>query len=337
MNMKKLNAVIFAIILPLSSFAAIDLLSIISQTGPIDSHLAQNLLSTCYMHNPQQLTQATTNVDELKQINGNTVFLCSVKYKSLPTEYYLTTISNRHGLVVDGALLGYNGDSKILILEHPNDEMVYQPTPELNFEYNSDTVKVIRKYIYFSTMRGGKTFEKKGTIIMPFVIGSDGKINKLQPNTFAIQTTGDANYLSTDREPTVTTTSIGEFYPPGMQVLSIAQQPASTRLDINNLNEIAEQKSQLIEQYGENAKENSETLSIMEFARWTFNQGMLHSNDFLTWIANNPKEQHLTQFIDACASDNTNGELQWIKDKVKSLKDKKARKWWQKWIKKHNL
>ncbi|MBQ2164906.1 MAG: hypothetical protein II445_10420, partial [Muribaculaceae bacterium] len=58
-----------------------------------------------------------------------------------------------------------------------------------------------------------------------------------------------------------------------------------------------------------------------------------HSNDFLTWIARNPKDENLTHFIEACVEDNTNGEREWLKSCVKNLKDNKARKWWEKWIK----
>ena len=104
------------------------------------------------------------------------------------------------------------------------------------------------------------------------------------------------------------------------------------------LNDQASEMMRIVEQYkgkygGEEPPENSETLSLIEFARWSFNQGMRHSNDFLTWIAQNPKSENFTHFIEACASDDSTGEMQWLNNKVKVLNDKKARKWWQKWIK----
>ena len=71
----------------------------------------------------------------------------------------------------------------------------------------------------------------------------------------------------------------------------------------------------------------------MEFAKWSFNLGMRHSNEFLTWIAGNPDKEKFTHFIQAVASENENNELVWLKECVKKLKDKKARKWWNKWIK----
>lgn len=336
MKMTKFITAICAIIIPISSFAAINLLSIVNKTGPIDSGIAKNLISCCYLHNPIVLYNATVNVDEIKQINGNTVFLCSVKYESsLLTEYYITTINNRHGLVVDGVMLGHTGDSKILALEHPRGEMRYDPELELTFEFDADTIKVIRQYYYFSTLRGGDTFEKRGKIITPFLVAADGKIIRLNVITTAIQRTGDANYLSKNRKPTVTTETSGEFYPPGMQVLNIEQQPASSRINTQNINGLAAEKLKITERYDENAKENCETRTVMEFATWIFNIGMRDSNEFLTWIAHNPKTENYTHFIEACASDNANGELKWLKNKVDLLKDKKARKWWQKWIKKN--
>lgn len=333
MKMKNLIVAICAIIMPLSSCAAIDLLSIVNQTGPLNSGIAKNLLSCCYLHNPNLLNKSTVNVDEIKQINGNTVFLCSIKNESLPTEYYIATINNRHGLVVDGVMLGHNGDSRILAIEDPRGEMRYAPKPELEFEFNGDTVKVVRHYDFFSTMRGGRTFEKYGTIITPFLVATDGKISRLNVTTKAIQRIGDANYLSKDHKLPVTEQTTGEFYPPGMQVLEIEQQPASSKINAKNINGLATEKMKIIERYGEKFKENSETLSVIEFGKWTFNQGMRDSNEFLTWIAENSNTENFTHFIEACASDNNNGELQWLKDKVDSLKNKKARKWWQKWIK----
>ena len=76
-----------------------------------------------------------------------------------------------------------------------------------------------------------------------------------------------------------------------------------------------------------------EKISVMEFAKWSFNLGMCHSNEFLTWIAKNPEQEQFTHFIQSVASENKNNELNWLKENVKKLKDKKARKWWEKWIK----
>ncbi len=335
MRIKNFITLMCAFVLPMSSSAAINLMSLVRKAGPIDGHIASNLLSHCYMHNPMLLKQAAVNVDEIKQINGNTVFLCSIKHESLPTEYYIATIGNRHGLVVDGAMVGHNGDSQILAIEHPNGEMRYEPEADLKFDFNSDTIKVLRTYDFFSTARGGKTFEKHGTICKPFVINAEGKIEALKATATAIERTGDANYLSKNRKPTTTRNTSGEFFPLGMDVLNIAHQPANSNIDMNSLNNLAATMMKIIEQQGENAKENAETLSVVEFASYSFNLGMLHSNDYLTWIARNPKIEKLTYFVNVCASTDECGERQWLNDKIDNLKDKKARKWWQNWIKKN--
>ena len=331
--MKNIIVTLCAICLPLCATAAINLLSIIHEPGPIKSAFADDLLRCCYMHNPSLLRQANVNVDDIKQINGNTVYLCSVKHESLATEYYLVTINNRHGLVVDGAMLGHDGDSRILAIEHPRGEMQYVPKMELNIDIKDDTVRVLRTYDFFSTMRGGKTFEKHGTICNSLVVNADGKLSTAPITTTATERTGDANYLSKDRKSTVVKQTTGEFFPLGMAVLEMAQSPASKGLDMKALNDKAKVIMQIIESQGENAKENSETMSVVEFARWSFNLGMRHSNVFLTWIARNPKDENFTHFIEACVEDNTNGEHEWLKSNVKNLKDNKARKWWEKWIK----
>ena len=82
--------------------------------------------------------------------------------------------------------------------------------------------------------------------------------------------------------------------------------------------------------YDENTPE---ALSIIEFTKWSFNLGMRHSDQFLTWIVKEEEQERFTYFFDTVASKNENNELNWLKENVKKLKDKKARKWWEKWIK----
>lgn len=327
-------ATIAAIVMPFCSFGAIDLLSIVNKTGPLNSVFADDMLGYCYLHNPQVLKNSEVNVDKIWKINGNTVFLCEVKNKTLPTEHYITTIGNKHGLVVDGAMIGQNGDSKILKIVVPRDEMLYQPQMNITFEVCGDTIKAKRSYDFFSTARGGRTISKSGTIYNCFVINDDGKILQLPPTATAIETIGDANYLSENHKLPTSSTTKGEFFPLGMAVLTMAQRPASMELDMEQLNNnLATHMRQLIDKHGENAKETPETLSVMEFAIWSFNLGMRHSNEFLSWIAMNPNKEMFSHFIAAFVSDNPNGEAEWLKENVNQLKDKKARKWWLKWIK----
>lgn len=333
--MKNIISTFCAILMPLLCSAAVNLLSLTAKPGIINYSVAKNLLPVAYLHNPQLLPQATVEIIKSETCGKAKAIICSVTHDDIATEYYLVTISTKHGMVVDGAMLGHNGDSEILKMKFPHDEMVYQPSPNISFEFSGDTIKVLRTYNFFTTAKGGNWFYKEGTICNPFVVSSSGKIEQLHPTTSAIRTDGDANYLSKDHKQPTRSMTEGEYFPIGMSVLTMAQTPASNSTTPKELNKDANKIAKIVEQYkekGGDPPENPETLSVIEFAVWSFNLGMRNSTEFLTWVAKNPKED-LSKFFIVVASQNDSNELQWLKDNVKKLKDKKARKWWEKWIK----
>ena len=253
-----------------------------------------------------------------------------MKHEKLPTEYYAVTFNGNN--IIDGVLLGHDGDSEILKLKFPHDEMVYRPSPKISFEFSGDTIKALRTYQFFTTARGGRWFNKEGTICSPFVVSSGGTVHQLAPKATAIREDGDANYLSKDHKPPTRSKTDGEFFPFGMNVLFMTQTPACFSLDMEKLNNNAQRMMQIVEKYDEDAPQIPETMSVMEFAKWSFNLGMRHSSEFLTWIANNPEQEQFSHFLQAVASENENNELNWLKENVNDLKDTKARQWWEKWI-----
>lgn len=341
MKTKILFPTICALLLSLKCSAAINLSTIAPGGDALSSSVATELLGKVYMHHQSLLSNAEVTVfdaqtSERFTSSGNTmrtILLCSVKHENLPTEYYAVTFKGNE--IADGTLLGHDGDSEILKLIFPHDEMVYQPSPNISFEFSGDTIKVLRTYNFFTTAKGGNWFYKEGTICNPFVVSSSGKIEQLHPTTSAIRTDGDANYLSKDHKQPTRSMTEGEYFPIGMSVLTMAQTPASNSTTPKELNKEANKIAKIVEQYkekGDDPPENPETLSVIEFAVWSFNLGMRNSTEFLTWVAKNPKED-LSKFFIVVASQNDSNELQWLKDNVKKLKDKKARKWWEKWIK----
>ncbi len=339
MKTKLFLSTICALMLALTCSGAVKLSTLTPSDNPLSSTVATELLSKVYMHHQSLLSNAEVKVFDIQTSErftskGNimrTILLCSVKHEKLATEYYAVTFNGNN--IADGTLLGHYEDSEILKLKFPHDEMVYQPNSKINFEFSGDTIKALRTYSFFTTTKGGNWFVKEGTICNSFVVSSGGKIKRIKPTATAIRKDGDANYLSKNhKQPTYSNTE-GEYYPVGMNVLIMAQTPASYSLETENLNKNAGNIMKIAEKYDENAPKTPETLSIMEFAKWSFNLGMRHSNEFLTWIAKNPKQEQFTHYIQAVASENENNELNWLKENVKSLKDKKARKWWENWIK----
>jgi hypothetical protein len=335
----KLLSVLCTLLLPLTSTGAINPFSLTISNNPLSSTVATELLGKVYMHHQSLLNNSEVKIIDVQTSerftsSGNilrTILICSVNNDKLPNEYYAITFNGKD--IVDGVMLGHNGDSKILTIKIPRDEVIYRPSPEISFDFNGDTIKVFRTYSFFTTAKGGNWFIKEGTICNHFIVSSGGTIKQLAPTATAIREDGDANYLSKDHKQPTRSKAEGEFFPFGMSVLLVEQSPVSNPLNIEQLNNNASSMIQIIEKYNGNAPETPETLSVMEFAKWSFNLGMRHSNEFLTWIAKNSQKEHFTHFIQAVASDNENNELEWLKENVKNLKDKKARKWWEKWIK----
>ena len=339
MKTKILFSTICALLLSLKCSAAINLSTIAPGGDALSSSVATELLGKVYMHHKSLLSNAEVTVfdaqtSERFTSSGNTmrtILLCSVKHENLPTEYYAVTFKGNE--IADGTLLGHYGDAMILQLKIPRDELVYQPSPTINFEFSGDTIKALRTYSFFTTARGGRWFQKDGTIYNCFVVSSDGTINQVEPLATAIRTDGDANYLSKDHRLPTKSQEEGEYFPIGMTVLYWAQKPASYTLNTAELNNTASGMMSIVEQYDEDAPMTPETQSVMEFAKWSFNLGMRHSSEFLTWVANNPEQEQFSHFLQAVATENENNELNWLKENVNALKDKKARKWWEKWIK----
>ena len=337
---------ICAMLLPFTGFGQVNLSSLVPSEDPVSKDVAAALLSRAYMHHPSLLgktdvwlTSAFEIERTFKQKEGSrvtaitTAMVCMARNRHFPPEYYLVTVQGDE--VIDGALLGHTGDASLLEMKFSNDEIIYRPEMELDFEFKGDTVKVKREYRFFSTARGGAWFNKDGTIYNPFVVTKDGTIKQVPPIATAIREDGDANYLSKDRKPTTYTTTSGEFYPVGMKVLTMSQTPVCTPLDMEQLNKDAGEMMEIVAQFDEDELdlECPATLSVLEFAKWSFNLGMRNGEDFLTWISQNPDTNSITYFIQAVIGENENKELEWLTEKINILQDNNARNWWQKWMK----
>lgn len=340
MRTKLLLSSICAIVLPLNCFGAVDLSSLEPKEDPVSNDVAEELLSKAYMHHPSLLKNsnvwltAAYEVERLKTSKSGsrsedltTAMVCMAKHKNVPTEYYIITVQDDK--VIDGALVGYNGDATILEMRFANDEIRYKPDLKINFEFAGDTVKVIREYQFFSTARGGAWFNKDGIIYNPFVIKKDGTIEQVPPTAIALRGDGDANYLSENRSPTTYHTTSGEFYPLGMKVLTMSQTPACQPLNMEELNKEAGEMMAVAAEVDDNDTDNPTAQSVIEFAKWSFNLGMRHSEEFLTWIANNQDKENFSLLINAVVSENKSKELEWITENVKKLKDDNARKLWE--------
>lgn len=324
-----------AALTPAHSHAAVNLQLYTGTDAVIPTAQAKEVLAGIFMHNPDQLERVQVELSNVRMRRDmNVAFLYVGRQEDFfDTEIYVITLDPMWN-VIDGAMLGYDGDAKYLTLEDPRHQTEYIPSFDIDYTLAGDTISAKRSYTYSSTSRGGKYFSKKGTVTNPFLIRKDGKIVAMQAKATAIQTQGDANYLSRDHKPATTSTTRGEYYLIGMDVMNVAQTPASALEKPEALNELARQMNNIIGSYSDNAIENIQTSTVAEFARWSTNYILRQGNETLTWIARNPDQQLLSQFILTTLQQSGMGETQWLAAKVKALKDKKARKWWQNWLKK---
>ncbi len=299
------------------------------------SEQAHELLGKVYLHNLSTLDKARVAIVQSSPVCDGSIGLTiyTVQLPDQPTEYYAVA-QGANGKVVDGAMLGHMGDALCLALpEDHRGEVRYEPGKDLTVAIAGDSVKVTRTYDFYSTQLGGNYFHKQGEIICGFVARPDGMLERIAPVATAVEKRGSANYLDPDRPKDTYTNTKGEYFGLGMSAMRVAQMPLSEELDMTALNAFAGMLHEVIERNGEHAKENSETMSVVEFARWSTNMGLRNGAEYLTWIARHPDDEKFTRFIQVCVEENECDELAWLKQQVKALKDKKARKWWEKWLK----
>lgn len=334
MRLSKLNyamTLLCAAILPTCVVSAQSM----SDQETLSPKQSTELISRIFQHSLSVLDKAVVNVSQTSMACNGTyqVVLCTAKLPDQPIEYY-AVMQSSDGKVVDGAMLGHTGDAMCLAIPSgKHGEVQYQPSPDVKVAMAGDTVQVIRTYNFFSTALGGNYFHKQGEVVCRYVARPEGKLERIAPVSTAVEKRGSANYLDENRPKDTYTNTTGEFYGLGMNAMRVGQMPLSEELDMTKLNALAVMMHEVIDRYGANAPENSETLSVVEFARWSTNMGLRNGSDYLTWIAQHPDEEKLTYFIQACVEESELDELAWLKQQVKTLKDKKARKWWEKWLK----
>ena len=331
-------AIIIAFMVPTTINAAITTDSYHNSTAPLASN-ATRALRHVFMHNTNFLDSMTIEVLQQQQHGDVDVLLLSLHAHpnlDFNTEYYAVTLDTL-GNVVDGTLLGYQGDAINLKLPHVPDDMVFQPDMSVKCHIKNDTIEVKRTYEFYTSSRGGRYLQKNGNIICSFLVTPSGLLTRLPVQCYARETTGDANYLSKDHQLPVSRSTTGEFYSLGMEIMELAQAPISVTPDFNNWDSLAQRMMEIIERYGENAPKNSETLNVMEFARWMTIAALRNGNDFLTWMQANASNEHLSHFLEATLQEGETGEAQWLQERVNALKNKKVRKWWQKWMKTHAI
>lgn len=324
-----LNLLLLALLLAWTpGHAAVNIEKYMGGDGVVDKADAKEMLSSVFLHNINQLDNVDTEVAKLVKLTSfNIAFIYVGRLEDFSTEIY-TLILDKQWNVIDGALLGYLGDPILMEIAAPQNDVAYRTDDTQTYKLNGDTIKVMRTYQFYSTAKGGDYFTKDGTVYSNLLIRQDGKLVPLPVEATAILTEGDANYLSESHKLPTKTLTKGEFDGYGMNMMRISQTPISATLNMERLNKDAASVK--------NARKNSEDKRVHTkaalAAQWIINTGLREGDDFLTWIAQHPKEEHFTPLLLETLRESGMGEAEWLQQKVKALKDKKARKWWQTWM-----
>ncbi|MBQ7691224.1 MAG: hypothetical protein IJT30_08575 [Muribaculaceae bacterium] len=303
--------------------------------GVVPTADAKALLGEVLLHNPSVLDGVTVEVAKLqKRGNVNIAFVYVGRLEDhFDTEIYLLVLDPVWNFV-DGALLGYSGDPLLMEILSPQEGIAYQTDDTQTYQTRGDTIKVKRTYTYGPTERGGiNYFHDEGSVYNNLLLRKDGKLVTLPIEATAIHTEGDADYLSRTHKIPTKTEIKGNFDGYGMSMMQISQLPVSQAPDMNQLNKDALSVK--------NARKNTTDIRALRktvlSGRWIINTGLRNGNDFLTWIAQNPKKEQFTPLLLDAIRQSGMGEAEWLSQKVKTLKDTKARNWWQQWMKENGV
>lgn len=335
---KTLTAILLAAASALVGQAAVNLAAM--GTGrPLTNYASRQLLGGIMLHNPSILPQCDVVMDTIQRLpSGARVILCTLDKKGerFAVEHYAVTLDPK-GFVADGALLWKDGDSQHLTLDlnDPYHELRYEASQEVTVTINGDTIETARHYRFYTTSLGGNYFHKNGKVIFRLLTDSEGKLSQLEPEAVAVMEEGDANYLSPDhKQPTYSTVS-GEANPLGIKVLMLMSMPAGMFREndgIATLNEEAGQMRELINRQNTLDPRSIIGNNLLCYERWCASLVLRKGYYILPWIMQNEKTEHLSRYLIPRVKNDKVDHL-WLEEQAQTLKDKKSRKWWEKWLK----
>ena len=331
-----------AVLSAANAFAAIDIQSL-KVDEKIPAKASHQLLDKVLLHNPAVLDTVNVEISDIQHRDRFSVVFSFVGRgnNGFPTEVYAVTVDKK-GNFVDGALLGIIGDVQCLVIDR-NPEMRYQPSTTITYDLIGDTIKVKRTYTFWSTLKGGYPYEKDGTIYNQFLVGNDGKLQQMSPIATAIEKRGNRPAgLPTPPDgkveldvPTVNTVK-GEYDGIGMNVLMMMQTPVSA-FDVTAVNNLAMWADRTEDELTEKDAKTTAAANVMQMELKGSALCLRHADAALPWIATHEKEDLMADNLLWLAEAYPEMYLDWLKHAVNGLKDKNARKWWQKQLKERKL
>ena len=326
----KLSKILFAAcaMLAINASAGVNLSNYLGAAVPANE--AKAVLGKVFMHDLSMLDRMVVEVADMQERkNGVKVVFFYVGRMStqMNTELYAMSFDSGWN-AVDGMMLGYTGDTQCVKVTMPEGYYI-ETQPDMPYSIVADTLGVERTYRY-GTSIVGKYFNQLGTLNSYYLIGPNGIFTQLPTQVSAVESHGDVNAPG-GNEP-VSGEVEGLYSILGVKLLDMAHKPISAKFDMNELNKLAKDFVNLEESSTDEPSTSASNINVSEFARWSTALGLRNAEPFLTWIAKNKGKEAFSNFMSRVIAENEFKEASWLKAMVPTLKDKKARQWWQKWL-----
>ena len=330
---KKLIMAATIALFAVNAFAGIDLQSM-NIEEPLPAATAHQLLDKVLLHNPAVLDTVKAEVSDVQfRDRFNVVFAYVGRGNNgFSTEIYVVTVDKK-GEFIDGAMLGIMGDVRCLVIDRAPG-MQYKPSTTIAYDLVGDTVKVKRTYAFFTTELGGRYMHKDGEIFNTFILRANGTLMQQPAYTTAIMQEGHAPLPGKEELPTRTATT-GEFDGYGMKVLQLMQLPVSA-FDMDRVNGLVMWADKMSDQLTARDAKSTTAFNVNEVPYWATALCLRHADESLPWLAAHPDNDLMADCLVSEAQDDDDTQA-WLTQCVKNLKDKKARKWWQKELKKNDM
>ena len=286
---------------------------------------------------PEMLDRAEVKISDLKTLSlGETRFVrarIDVKYDKQDKRFdetYVVTYKQEPG-IIDGMLAFHQQDMIYCDGKGfmPRD-MNYQFHPKTaSIDLNDTGFDVKRQYEAGMGQNGGPVLSEEGTVTSHYVFDNDGHIvSAEEPLTYQIKHIEQPNASIPGRSFEETRPRVTENDKPsmlggaGLAIFNFFTQPVSLQNDgwLTELNKRVGGDPPAIKEQMHNA-----------YMHWEQNMMYRDATLWLNWLKANNNTQIYQDFQTLLGEDEQ--FAQWVKDQAAALKDKKARKWWQKALK----
>lgn len=296
----------------------------------LPTYEAKAVLGKVFMHDLSVLDRVVVEVADMQERPGGVkvvFFYVGRMSTQMNTELYAMSFDSNWN-AIDGMMLGYTGDTQCVKMDLP-DGYYMETQPDIPYSIVGDTVGVERTYRY-GTSIVGKYFNQVGHLNSYYLISPKGTFTQLPTQVAAVESHGDVK-AAQGGDP-VTGEVEGLYSILGVKLLDMVHKPLSAKFDMKELNSLGKEFVELEQMSEDEPATSPANINVGEFARWGTALGMRNADTFLTWIAKNKGKEALSNFMSRAVLENEFKEADWLKAIVPSLKDKKARQWWQTWL-----